>query len=53
MKVKASRFDSARLTELRSKFDEAIRKGDSFQDVKKIYLRIKDLKRYLNSVNVE
>ena len=42
-----------RLVELRIKFDTAIRNGRSFRDVKKIYLRIKDLKNYINSINVE
>lgn len=41
------------LTQLKSKFDSAIRNGSSFSDVKKIYLRIKDLKQYLRSTNVE
>lgn len=42
-----------RLNELRTKFDSAIRSGGSFRDVKKIYMRIKDLKNYINSINVE
>ena len=41
------------LNDLKVKFDAAIRNGGSFSDVKKIYLRIKGLKQYLNSINVE
>jgi hypothetical protein len=41
------------LTELKTKFDAAIRNGKSFRDVKEIYLRIKNLRQYLNSFNVE
>jgi hypothetical protein len=41
------------LSELRMKFDNAIRNGSSFRDAKKIYMRIKILKKYINSINVE
>ena len=41
------------LAELKAMFDAAIRKGNSFRDVKRIYVRMKHLKRYLKSINVE
>lgn len=50
---KNAHLHCVQLTQLKTKFDSAIRNGSSFSDVKKIYLRIKDLKKYLNSMNVE
>ena len=41
------------LAELKAMFDVAIRNGNSFRDVKRIYVRMKHLKRYLKSINVE
>jgi hypothetical protein len=41
------------LADLQSKFDAAIRNGNSFSQVKRIYVKIKRLKNYINSINVE
>jgi len=35
------------LSRLHSSFDDAIMKGDSFQEVKKIYIQIKDLEKQI------
>lgn len=56
MRIKARKnlhLHCSQLTDLKSKLDAAIRNGGSFSDVKKIYMRIKTLKQYLNSMNVE
>jgi hypothetical protein len=41
------------LVELQNTYDKAIRQGEPFREVKRIYTRIKDLKRFLNSTNIE
>lgn len=39
------------LNELRSKFDLAMREEHDFQDLREIYLQIKELECYLNALN--
>ena len=42
---------SARLNELKIKFDQRMLNGDSFSEVKKIYLEIKKLETQLHGVS--
>jgi hypothetical protein len=38
------------LNELRSKFDQAMREGSAFQDLREIYLHMKELECHLNAL---
>jgi len=43
-------FLTARLNELKSQFDQRMQQGGSFEEVKQVYLQIKELELKLNDV---
>jgi hypothetical protein len=41
---------SIQLNELKSKFDQLMRQGDTFANIKKVYMEIKELTCYLQAL---
>lgn len=41
---------SIRLNELKNKFDQCMRNGDTFSNVRKIYMQIKELECFLKAL---
>ncbi|HUQ66579.1 MAG TPA: hypothetical protein VM101_10505 [Flavitalea sp.] len=39
------------LNELKSRFDEKLREGESFEEAKKVYMQIKEIEAQLNVIN--